>query len=53
MEYEEYYNEIMKVVGHLPMFANKTYIKLLHEEEVPIQRAIDAIKRGNNISNCI
>ena len=46
MEFKEYFDNIMKEVNGLH-YGNETYIRLLYEEDVPIERAITAIKKGN------
>jgi hypothetical protein len=46
MEFKEYFDSIMKEVYGL-MFANETYIRLLFDENIPIGRAIIAIRKGN------
>ena len=46
MEFKEYFDKIMKEVEGLN-YGNETYIRMLYDEEVPIERAITAIKKGN------
>ena len=46
MEFKQYFDTIMKEVRGLN-FGNETYIRMLYDEDVPIERAIIAIKNGN------
>jgi len=46
MKFKEYYDEIMKEVDGL-YYGNETYIRLLYNEDVSIERAITAMKKGN------